>query len=213
MLGQNSMTTLRFGGGIAISRLPRDARDAPGLAPQTRRQQVRHEQAAQARPPADGPGHRPPCRSPGQENPLWGHRRIRGELTKLGVTVAPSTVWEILRAAGIDPPGSNTRLGRWPGSSRNGMGLSGGDLVLVRESAEDLFPADPVLGEVDLRWPVGFQVSATGLDLGFYAARSYSLMRPPRTGRRLISSCERWATGWPGRGGRSCWLRWGRRPL
>ena len=37
------------------------------------------------------------------ENPLWGHRRIHGELTKLGVTVAPSTVWEILRAAGIDP--------------------------------------------------------------------------------------------------------------
>jgi len=38
-----------------------------------------------------------------QENPLWGHRRIHGELMKLGVTVAPSTVWEILRAAGIDP--------------------------------------------------------------------------------------------------------------
>ena len=38
-----------------------------------------------------------------KENPLWGHRRIHGELTKLGVTLAPSTVWEILRAAGIDP--------------------------------------------------------------------------------------------------------------
>jgi putative transposase len=30
-------------------------------------------------------------------------RRIHGELTKLGATVAPSTVYEILRAAGIDP--------------------------------------------------------------------------------------------------------------
>ena len=38
-------------------------------------------------------------------------------------------------------------------SSCSSVGLSGGDLVLVRESAEDLFPADPVLGEVDLRWP------------------------------------------------------------
>jgi hypothetical protein len=38
-----------------------------------------------------------------KENPLQGHRRIHGELTKLGVTVAPSTVWEILRAAGTDP--------------------------------------------------------------------------------------------------------------
>ena len=32
---------------------------------------------------------------------------------------------------------------------------------------------------------MGFQNSATGLELAFYAARSYSLMRPPRTGRRL----------------------------
>jgi hypothetical protein len=36
-------------------------------------------------------------------NPLWGHRQIQGELLKLGIAVARSTVWEILRAAGIDP--------------------------------------------------------------------------------------------------------------
>jgi hypothetical protein len=33
---------------------------------------------------------------------------------------------------------------------------------------------------------VGFQNSATDADLDLYAARSYSLMRPPRMGRRLI---------------------------
>ena len=38
-----------------------------------------------------------------KENPLWGHRRIHGELMKLGVAVAPSTVWEILHTAGINP--------------------------------------------------------------------------------------------------------------
>jgi len=42
---------------------------------------------------------------------------------------------------------------------------------------------------------VGFQNSATGLDLGFFAARSYSLIRPPRTDRRLVRSWERAAAG------------------
>ena len=38
-----------------------------------------------------------------EENESWGYRRIHGELTKLGVTVAPSTVYEILRSSGIGP--------------------------------------------------------------------------------------------------------------
>jgi putative transposase len=31
------------------------------------------------------------------------YRRIHGELAGLGIIVAPSTVWQILRDAGIDP--------------------------------------------------------------------------------------------------------------
>jgi transposase InsO family protein len=38
-----------------------------------------------------------------RENESWGYRRIHGELAALGVTVAPSTVWQILRDAGINP--------------------------------------------------------------------------------------------------------------
>jgi putative transposase len=38
-----------------------------------------------------------------REYESWGYRRIHGELAGLGMTVAPSTVWQILKSAGIDP--------------------------------------------------------------------------------------------------------------
>jgi putative transposase len=37
------------------------------------------------------------------DNPRWGHRRVQGELVKLGHPIAASTVWQILHVAGIDP--------------------------------------------------------------------------------------------------------------
>ncbi len=38
--------------------------------------------------------------------------------------------------------------------SGSGLERSGGDVILVSKSAEDLLSADPVLGKVDLRWVV-----------------------------------------------------------
>jgi hypothetical protein len=37
------------------------------------------------------------------DNPNWGYRRIHGELAALGVKVAASAVWNILKEHGIDP--------------------------------------------------------------------------------------------------------------
>jgi transposase InsO family protein len=38
-----------------------------------------------------------------RENPSWGYRRVHAELLVVGIKVAASTVWEILRVAGVDP--------------------------------------------------------------------------------------------------------------
>ena len=37
------------------------------------------------------------------DNPAWGHRRVHGELARLGHPIAASTVWQILHDAGIGP--------------------------------------------------------------------------------------------------------------
>ena len=38
-----------------------------------------------------------------RENSSWGYRRIHGELAALGIKIAASTVWEILKEHGIPP--------------------------------------------------------------------------------------------------------------
>jgi putative transposase len=37
------------------------------------------------------------------DNPAWGHRRVQGEMVRLGHPIAASTVWQILHDAGIGP--------------------------------------------------------------------------------------------------------------
>ncbi|MGZ4755376.1 MAG: integrase core domain-containing protein [Acidimicrobiia bacterium] len=42
------------------------------------------------------------------ENPTWGYRRIHGELARLDITIAASTVWSILKTAGLEPSPGRT---------------------------------------------------------------------------------------------------------
>jgi transposase len=74
---------------------------------------LRRRHAARSRPKR--PGRPPTVRSIRvlvlrmvRENPNGGYRRIHGELQVLGVKVAASTVWEILKDAGIDPAPERT---------------------------------------------------------------------------------------------------------
>lgn len=59
-----------------------------------------------------------------RENSNWGYRRIHGELATLGIKIAASTVWEILRHEAIDPAPQRTTL-TWAPSSA----LQDGDLM------------------------------------------------------------------------------------
>lgn len=63
--------------------------------------------ARRGRPPVDPEIRKLVIRLAG-ENPDWGYRRIHGEPNRLGHTIAASSVWKILRAAGIDPARDRT---------------------------------------------------------------------------------------------------------
>ena len=55
------------------------------------------------RPAIDIAGAAAPDRADGGREPDLGYRRIHGELLQLGYRVAPSTVWLLLKRAGVDP--------------------------------------------------------------------------------------------------------------
>jgi len=74
------------------------------VAPRPCRAPPRRRLASEAARPAAYAALDPhPGAAAGRENSSWGYRRVHGELLTLGVKVAASTVWEILREAGIDP--------------------------------------------------------------------------------------------------------------
>jgi putative transposase len=78
-----------------------------------------------------------------RENPEWGYRRIHGELAGLGVNVAASTVWEILKTHGIGPAPRRTGPAWWQ------FLRSQAEAILARPSSRLTCPAAPRLTS----WP------------------------------------------------------------
>jgi len=90
--------------------LPRDRRGSLFVQPETIRRWHRALVARRWTHP-----HRPPGRPAtsadlralsarlARENLGWGYRRVHGELARLGVRIAASTVWSILQQSGIEP--------------------------------------------------------------------------------------------------------------
>ena len=80
----------------------------PATALRWHRDLVKRRWAAKSRPKKPGRPRRHPTITRlvlrmARDNESWDYRRITGELAGLGITVAPSTVWEILKRHGIEP--------------------------------------------------------------------------------------------------------------
>ena len=112
-----------------------------------------------------------------RENLKWGYRRIHGELAGLGVKVAASTVWEILRASGIEP-----------GRRQTGLAWS----QFLRSQAEailacDFFTADLLDG-----------TQAYVLTVIEHATRRIRILgvtlHPPEAGRRSRPATSSWTS-------------------
>ncbi len=66
-----------------------------------------------------------------RENPTWGYRRVQGELARLGVRVAASTVWQVLQRAGL-PPAPRRASETWRAFLRaQAIGIIACDFVTV----------------------------------------------------------------------------------
>ena len=122
-----------------------------------------------------------------RENESWGYRRIHGELAGLGITVAPSTVWRILKNAGIDPAPRREGPG-WAGFLRS---QAQGILAL------DFFAADLLidLEDVGTRVKLVLHDRDASLIAAFdevFRANGARIIRAAVQAPRMNSIMERW---------------------
>lgn len=103
--------------GAIAAVLPRARRAGWLVTPDTllrwHRQRIARHWTQSRRPPGRPPiaaGLRQLAVRMARENPTWGYRRIHGELAGLGHTIGASTVWQILKDAGIDPAPTRTSV-------------------------------------------------------------------------------------------------------
>jgi hypothetical protein len=106
-----------------------------------RRWAARSMRGKTGRPPAGASGHW--CSGWPARTPNGGYRRIHGQLAGVGVRVAASTVWEILKNAGIDP------APRRPGPSWSQFLRSQADVILARLSSRPACSTAPM----PMSWP------------------------------------------------------------
>ena len=65
------------------------------------------------------------------ENPAWRHRRVQGELVRLGHQIVASTVWQILRDAGTDPAPGRTGPARKQFLTAQARGIIAADFIHI----------------------------------------------------------------------------------
>ncbi len=66
-----------------------------------------------------------------KDNETWGYRRIQGELSRLGIAVAPSTVWAILKEHRIEPAPRRSGLSWSDFLRRQASGIVACDFLTV----------------------------------------------------------------------------------